>query len=735
LKAYLALISIDLRLALRQRSVIFFNFLFPLMFFIIFAEFAHGSDSGAITRMFALVVVLGVLTNGLMGAGIRAVQEREANILRRYKVTPISPVPLLTAATITGWVLFLPFIFLLFALAHFGYGMDLPANMVSITIFLSFALLAFRAIGMIIAAAANSAQESQILVQIVLLPMLILSGATFPISLFPAWLQNVVQFLPATYLVSGLEGMLLRNENIAQNGLASFALILTVVLGLLVASKLFRWEKEEKINPSAKFWIAGILLPFIVLGAWQSRNQQNVQKAHILARQLARNATYLIRDARIFVGDGRVIANGAVLVRNGKIIAVYESSWPDAATLKASPIEAAGKTLLPGLIDTNVHLAEPGGFTADKNSGMNSSAIFRRLAAYLYSGVTTVRSDADPAETIMQVQDEVNGGAKLGAETFTCGPVFTPKGSYQPEYFSALPSGLREQAEVQFVRSPASAQEAGKEVAELKTQGVNCIAVNLDSGFASNNGSATSGRFDLTLLKAIIAAAHMQNLHVSVHTGNVQDVTDAVTAGADCIEHGSSHEIIPDALLDQMARQKTFYDPTLSEGEALKDFFEGNSRLLQRSLVQQVGPADMLATTENILTSPRTKSLRQQMGQFIPDLQVAKQNLLHARSHGVPLVMGSGAGSILVIHGPTVQHEAELWLWAGLPASVALQASTENAALLLHADNHIGRIRPGNDADLLLVDGNPLDDISSLERISAVFFQGERLDRSSLLSQ
>lgn len=730
MKAYLALIGIDLRLALRQRSVIFFNFLFPLMFFIIFAQFAHTASRGEMTQILTMVIIIGVLGNGLFGAGIRAVQEREANILRRYKVTPITSTPLLAAATITGWVLFMPFVMLLFALAHFGYGMEWPASMWSIVIFLSLALLAFRAIGMIIAAVANSIQESQILVQLVYLPMLLLSGATFPIALFPAWLLVVVQFLPATYLVSGLEGMMLRNESIVQNGLASFALILTIVLGLLIASKLFRWEKEEKINPSAKFWIAGILLPFVFLGAWQSRNRQNIDKARILARQIARNETYLIRGARIFIGDSRVIETGAVLVRNGKIITIYEGSWPDAASLKAAPIEAAGKTLLPGLIDTNVHLAEPGGFAVDANSGMNSGAMFRRLAAYLYSGVTTVRSDADPMETVLQVQDQVNRGVKLGAETLTCGPVFTAKGTYEAEYFSALPESLRQQAEAQFILTPASAQEARHEVDQLKAQGVSCIAVNLDSA-----SSVGPNRFDVPTLKAIIAEAHTRNLSVSVHTGNVQQMTDAVTAGADCIEHGTAHEIIPDALLQQMARQKIFYDPTLSEGEALKDFSAGNSRLLQRSLVQQVGPADLLATTENILTSPRTKSLRQQMTQFIPDLQIAKQNLIHAHAHGVPLVMGSGAGSVLVIHGPTVQHEAELWLWAGLPASVALQAGSENAALLLHADNRIGRIRPGYDADLLLVDGNPLDDISSLERISAVIFQGERLDRSSLLSQ
>jgi imidazolonepropionase-like amidohydrolase len=98
-------------------------------------------------------------------------------------------------------------------------------------------------------------------------------------------------------------------------------------------------------------------------------------------------------------------------------------------------------------------------------------------------------------------------------------------------------------------------------------------------------------------------------------------------------------------------------------------------------------------------------------------------------------VTGSDAGNFLVIHGPTVQHELQLWVQAGIPANVALQAATLNAARLLRADKHIGAVREGNDADLLIVDGNPLDDILATERISMVVFKGERIDRAELFEQ
>ena len=109
MKPYLALIANDLRLALRDRSVIFFNYLFPLIFFFAFGGMFHAERAaGAAATVVTMVLVMGVLGNGLFGAGMRAVKDREAGILRRFKVAPISPLPMLMAALITGWLLYLP---------------------------------------------------------------------------------------------------------------------------------------------------------------------------------------------------------------------------------------------------------------------------------------------------------------------------------------------------------------------------------------------------------------------------------------------------------------------------------------------------------------------------------------------------------------------------------------------------------------------------------------------------
>jgi len=731
MKSYKALISIDLKLALRNRSVIFFNYLFPLIFFFIFGQAMHAERGAAITMVIAMVLIIGILGNGLMGAGIRAVQEREANILRRYRVTPITPAPLLVASVVTGWILYMPNVILILTLAHFMYGMPWPRSMFSILLFISIAIAGFRSIGLILASVVNSMQESQLIVQLIYLPMLFLSGATFPLAMFPPWLLVVTQFVPASYMVTGIQGMLLRQEGIAANMEPMLALILTTIVGLFIAYKLFRWEKEEKIRASAKLWLAVVLAPFLLLGAWQMHTRSGIAKTKVLNRQLARGDTYLIRGALIFVGDGKIIENGTVLVQAGKIAEVYDGAGPDPKSVKAEVIEAQGKTILPGLIDAHVHLGAPGGFYPDTSKYDPEKSMLRDLAAYLYSGVTTVRSLGDGLNIVRKVRSSVNGGEALGAELFTCGPLFTARGGHGTEYFNDLPENIRENAEKQFTRLPSSAEEARQQVDELRKQGVDCIKAVLEAGA----GGRVFHRLDTGLFDAVAQAAQADDLPLAVHTGDARDVADAVQAQANSIEHGSFREAIPDEQFERMAKQGTFYDPTLSVGEGLKDFAAGKTSLLKRSLVQQVGPPELLEGTEDAMASTETEPVRTALGRYPIDMKIAIDNLKRAHQHGVSLVTGSDAGNFLVIHGPTVQHELELWVQAGIPAAVALRAATFNAARLLRAEKRIGSIQPGNDADLLVVDGNPLADITATERISLVVFKGERVDRTELFRQ
>ncbi|HEY3837302.1 MAG TPA: ABC transporter permease, partial [Bryobacteraceae bacterium] len=543
MKAYLALIRIDLKLALRQRSVIFFTYLFPLIFFFVFAQAMNADQGGVITQVVTMVAVIGILGNGLFGAGMRAVQERENNILRRYKVAPISAAPLLVASMVTGLLTYLPYIVLMLLVAHFRYGMAFPRNIVSVLLFASFGLVAFRAVGLTVASVVNSVQESAILTQVLYLGMLFLSGASFPLSMFPKWLMTVTQFIPATYLMSGLQSIMMRQESVLHNAASVGALCLTTALAVFVSVKLFRWEKEEKIRMSAKLWLLAVLAPFVAMGVWQAHTQDNIVKSRILTRELSRSRSLLIRNIRIFTGDGRVIENGGVFIRNQKIEEIYEGPSPDPKTLKAVPIEGAGKTLLPGLIDVHVHLGETGGLTRrPRDHEHPEKQMQRELAAYLYSGITAVKSAGDLLDPVLKLRATVNSGERLGAELFVCGPIFTAPGGHGTEVVEQMPPYLRKIGAQQYLRIPKTAEDAKNFVDGLKRAHVDGIKAILDEGAATFHWT----RLDPEILSAIADESRARNLPIVVHTGDSRDVADALKARVNGIEHGSFRDAIPD---------------------------------------------------------------------------------------------------------------------------------------------------------------------------------------------
>ena len=723
MRAYLANIKINLRLTFRDRTALLFSYLFPLLFFFLFGQMMGAAQGSGISRqVVGSVLLIGVLGNGFFGGGLRAVQDRELGILRRFKVAPTSPLPFLVSSLVVGLTTYLPSAILLLTLGHFVYGMPVPDRPLTLLAFLAIGMVAFRSIGLIIASIVNSMQESQLLIQMLYLPMLFLSGSTFPISMMPSWLQILSQFLPASHLFAGIQGILIRGESFGEQSKSLLALALTAVVATFIALKLFRWEKEEIVKPAAKLWLAAALLPFILLGVYQAYSKESLQKGKILARDLRRNRTFLIRDARIFVGDGQVIESGSVLVKDGKIIQIFTGTAPEPKSLNADLIEASGKTLLPGLIDVHVHLGAPGGVAKELPK------MQRHLAQYLYSGVTAVRSVGDALSELKKVRAKLRSGEESGAELFFAGPLFTSEGGHGTEYFDALPEMIRNQAMAESVRAPKSADEARQMVAALAAEPVDAIKIILESGM----GSMLFRRFDPAIARATADEARRRSLPLAVHTGSAADVAEAVSIGANSIEHGSARDLISDESFAAMAQQGILFDPTLSVVEAFSNIAKRDPRLLDRTLVQQVALPGMVAATKAAMLAPPAAASAKWAGYRFSQTDLAA-NVKRAIEKGVPLVTGTDSGNFTLLHGPALHRELQLLVQAGATPKQALVAATGHAAKLLGAANRLGAIRPGYDATLLLVDGNPLDDISFTERISVVLFQGERVNRAALL--
>lgn len=709
MKPYIAYILITLKLTWRDRMVVFFNYMFPMIFFFLFAYLNKAEQGGAINTVYASVLVIGILGNGFFGGGIRAVVEREQNILRRFKVAPITPAPILVSAIVVGLINFLPSALIMFAIAHFQYGMRVPSHWLSALVLTIIATVAFRALGQIIASVANSMAESQIIIQTLYFPMMFLSGATFPISLFPDWLQIVTQFIPATHLYTGMQDILIRGSSLGDVWQSAVALVLATALGMFISMKLFRWEKDEKLKGSAKLWILAAMAPFFLVGLWQAYSKDNLTKSKEADRLLRRSRSLLIEHARLFVGDGKIIESGAVLIRNGKIAQVFSGDVPNSKQLRAEVIEGQGKTLLPGLIDAQVFLSAPGGIYEKREDFMKKDAISRPLAAYLFAGVTSVLSGGEAMDSIEREAQKIARGERLGTEVHYTGPLFTTRDGPGTEGFRFLPASVRETMLAQFTRTPASAAEAKQMVRALKAAGVVAIkAAVLDTGY----------------LSAIAEEARAQKLPLLVMTSDSTQVLEAVNAGAAVILSGSGKDRIPDETWKKMVDKKIAYMPLLAAREGQS----GNLELLDRSLVQQIGPPDLIAATRKRLGTLGSAAAAEQM------LTIPADNLRRAYGAGVQVLAGSGAGNILVLHGAGIQRELQLWVKAGLPTHAALQAATADAAALLGIAHRTGTIRASMDASLLLINGNPLQSIEALEQISLVIVKGERVVRGDLLN-
>jgi len=732
IKPYIAQTASNLRLMGRDRAVLFYSYLFPLVFFFVFAQAFHaGASAGAMAQTIAMVLIIGVLGNGFFGAGIRTVLDRETNVLRRFKVAPISAGPIIVASMISGWAAYIPTVFLFLIFGRFIYNAPFPHNLLSLIFFLSIGLLAFRAMGMIIAAVVNSQQEATILIQLLYLPMLFLSGATFPTSIMPEWVQTIANFLPATYLFRGMKAILVEGGSALsrENLISALCLTLAMAVALFVGVKLFRWEKEDKISGKAKLWILVVLAPFLISGIYQARTKQSIEREKILDRETWRMRTILFNNVNIFTGNGETIQGGAVLIKNGKIAQVFRKAPQDTKSFNADVVEDAGKTLMPGLIDMHVHIGAAGGVYQKQEKYAEPNAEARRLAAYLYSGITAVRSTGDLLEGALALRETIASGKYEGAQFFTCGPLFTAEGGHPEELIKHFPSFMQQMAKEQFLRQPKTPDEARAQVDALKKSGVDCVKAVLEEG---NPMWGRFKRLDTDIYRAVISEATRQGVATATHTGSAADVELAIEAGTNSIEHGSALDLIPAETFAAMAAHKIVFDPTLSVTEAITELQQGRTEILNRPLLQQAAPAELLSDTHAVFAKAQPSANAAGLQAFV-DRQ--NQNLLTAYQSGVTLIAGSDAGNMLVIHGPTVQHELELWVKAKIPATVALQSATYNAAKALHADTHFGLIREGMDATFIVLDGDPVQDISATEHINAIYLRGEHIDTGDLLNQ
>jgi ABC-type multidrug transport system permease subunit len=278
LRNFASLTRMRIQLALRNKMFFFFSVIFPVgMFFVYSGIFAKSHPRG-VSFFLGPVIALNVM-GSFWGLSAMLVTFREQGILRRFHVSPVTATDMLASSILANYVLTLPTVLIELLFARAIFHVNTFGDPISLLVLVTVGTVSFASLGLVVASITNTMQETQVLNQLIWLPLIFLSGATLPMGYLPKSAQDVSVFLPATYLVSGLQNAVFSSFPVQKILVQLVSLAIWAVLSFFVATQLFRWEPEVKIPRRAKLWAAATVLPFLFFGVWESQNRQLLNQA------------------------------------------------------------------------------------------------------------------------------------------------------------------------------------------------------------------------------------------------------------------------------------------------------------------------------------------------------------------------------------------------------------------------------------------------------------------------
>jgi ABC-2 type transport system permease protein len=278
LRTLLTLAAMRIRITLRNKAFIFFSLVMPMGFFFLYGSVFAGGNVQKVTVLMGPVLSLTVMGT-FWGLSMQLVSWREQGILRRFRLAPLTPAHMIGASILANYVLILPTIIVELVLARFVYHVTAFGNLFSLFVLVIFGITSFGAMGLVVASVTNTMQETQIINQLLWFALIFLSGATVPLLFLPHIVQRIGLFLPATYLVSGLQRAMVFHQGVLALWVELISLGAWGALAFFISSNLFRWEPEAKLPRNAKLWAVSTILPFILLGFWENHNGKLLKSA------------------------------------------------------------------------------------------------------------------------------------------------------------------------------------------------------------------------------------------------------------------------------------------------------------------------------------------------------------------------------------------------------------------------------------------------------------------------
>ncbi|HET9948154.1 MAG TPA: amidohydrolase family protein [Longimicrobiales bacterium] len=423
----------------------------------------------------------------------------------------------------------------------------------------------------------------------------------------------------------------------------------------------------------------------------------------------------LLEGARLVVGDGTVIERGALLFEGGRILAVGPAD--EIRVAGAARVDLSGRTVTPALVDAHAHLGYEG-YTTWGADAYTRDNLIDHLERYAYYGFGTVLSaGTDPNDLALDVQRAQARGEVGGARLVLAAGVAPPEQGPNDRFLrEAL--ALEERTGQTILRGVVTGDDARAAVDEIASLGIPFVKIWVD------DRGGTQRKLAPDLYRAIAAEARAQGLGVLVHQQSVADVAGLLDAGVTGFLHGRLGPALDARVAERIAGAGVFVVPNLGLSELRGERIADDPFLaetLPPAVVARLGAAfdERQAAAE---AAPADTARERELAE-------AMQRLLEA---GVDIVLGTDAG-VVPDHffGYAGHRELEIFVRLGMSPAEAIVAATGRAAERLGLDD-TGTLAPGKRADLVVLAGNPLEDIRATRTIERVWLRGEEVDRAAL---